>query len=360
MDAGGNVDNEGYYKVLEVGKKADAAAITKAYRKLAKKKHPDKGGDPEEFKMLAEAYEVLSDPEKRRLYDRLGREGVQGAAAAAGGMDQRQQADDLFRSFFGRFSQPQTVRMRDVVYEMEVTLEELCEGGAKRVRIWTAGDDPAGGDGRRGGRPGERVAKDIDIDIRRGMRSGTRIVVEGGVEPVEEGIEPGDLVFVLREAKHRMFRRLTEDSPHLAADVTVTLSEALTGFVRPISLLDGRTVHFRPEEGEVISPGAVRKLPGCGMPIGQGVKGDLYLRFAVEFPSAEASFAWGSEERKTLEDLLPPKPSFPREKRNRPVKLSNVEPSVQSRFNAGVYDRPLRGQPRSGIGAGNPFGFFGL
>ena len=61
--------------------------------------------------------------------------------------------------------------MRDVVYEMEVTLEELCEGGAKRVRIWTAGDDPAGGDGRRGGRPGERVAKDIDIDIRRGMRS---------------------------------------------------------------------------------------------------------------------------------------------------------------------------------------------
>ena len=52
-------------------------------------------------------WQVLSDPEKRRLYDRLGREGVQGAAAAAGGMDQRQQADDLFRSFFGRFSQPQ-------------------------------------------------------------------------------------------------------------------------------------------------------------------------------------------------------------------------------------------------------------
>ena len=56
------------------------------------------------------------------------------------------------------------------------------------------------------------------------------------------------------------------------------------------------------------------------MPIGQGVKGDLYLRFAVEFPSAEASFAWGSEERKTLEDLLPPKPSFPREKRVRHVR----------------------------------------
>ncbi|CAM9681478.1 unnamed protein product, partial [Ectocarpus sp. 8 AP-2014] len=103
------VDNEGYYKILEVGKTVDAGSITKAYRKLAKKKHPDKGGDPEEFKALAEAYEVLSDPEKRRLYDQVGKEGLQagGGGAGMGSEEHTRQQADLFRSFFGRFSQPQ-------------------------------------------------------------------------------------------------------------------------------------------------------------------------------------------------------------------------------------------------------------
>ncbi|CAN0571921.1 unnamed protein product [Ectocarpus sp. 12 AP-2014] len=147
--------------------------------------------------------------------------------------------------------------MRDVVYEMEVTLEELCNGGEKRVRIWN--EVPL-----EGGRT-ERVARDIEIGLTAGMTTGTRIVMEGGVDPIEEGIQPGDLVFVLRETRHRTFRRLTGESPHLTADITVTLAEALTGFVRPISLVDGRTVFFKSKEGEVISPGAVRKLPVRGV-----------------------------------------------------------------------------------------------
>ncbi|CAM9969990.1 unnamed protein product, partial [Hapterophycus canaliculatus] len=70
----------------------------------------------------------------------------------------------------------------------------------------------------------------------------------------------------------------------------VTLSEALTGFVRLINLVDGRTVVYTTKEGEIVSPGAIRKLPGCGMPLGGGggerggQSGDLYLRFEVEFP----------------------------------------------------------------------------
>ncbi|CAM9264821.1 unnamed protein product [Ectocarpus sp. 4 AP-2014] len=360
----GRVDNEGYYKILEVGKTVDAGSITKAYRKLAKKKHPDKGGDPEEFKALAEAYEVLSDPEKRRLYDQVGKEGLQAGGGAAG-MDQSRQQADLFRSFFGRFSQPQPVRMRDVVYEMEVTLEELCNGGEKKVRIWS--EVPL-----EGGRM-ERVARDMEIGLTAGMTTGTRIVMEGGVDPIEEGIQPGDLVFVLRETRHRTFRRLTGESPHLTADITVTLAEALTGFVRPISLVDGRTVFFKSKEGEVISPGAVRKLPGCGMPVGERQKGDLYLRFVVEFPSEEVSSAWSEEERNSLQDLLPPKPKSPKEKPDNPaVEILPAEPSVASRFKAGLYDKPPRGSSRgagqggpwgsgsAGGGIGNPFGFFGL
>eukprot|EP00752_Nemacystus_decipiens_P012564 g11127.t1 len=362
---GAAVDNEGYYKILEVGKTVDAGSITKAYRKLAKKKHPDKGGDPEEFKALSEAYEVLSDPEKRRLYDQVGKEGLQAGGGGGAGMDQSRQQADLFRSFFGRFSQPQPVRMRDVVYEMEVTLEELCRGGVKKVRIWS--EVPSGGGG--GGAQTERVARDIEIGLTPGMSTGTRIVMEGGVDPIEEGIEPGDLVFVLRETRHRTFRRLTGDSPHLTADVTVNLSEALTGFTRPISLVDGRTVMFKTKDGEIVSPGAVRKLPGCGMPLGERGTGDLYLRFVVEFPKDEAAAAWGEEGRKTLQDLLPPKPKYPKEKQGAPaVEIQEAEPSVVSRFKAGLYDkdRAQRGPSRGlgggawGGGAGGPFGIFGL
>ncbi|CAM9245878.1 unnamed protein product, partial [Ectocarpus sp. 8 AP-2014] len=132
----------------------------------------------------------------------------------------------------------------------------------------------------------------------------------------------------------------------------VTLAEALTGFVRPISLVDGRTVFFKSKEGEVVSPGAVRKLPGCGMPVGERQKGDLYLRFVVEFPSEEASAAWSEEERKSLQDLLPPKPKFPKEKPNNPaVEILPAEPSVASRFKAGLYDKPPRGTSR-GAGQG--------
>ncbi|CAN0189828.1 unnamed protein product [Hapterophycus canaliculatus] len=99
---------------------------------------------------------------------------------------------------------------------MEVTLEELCHGGEKVVRIWS--EVPVEGAGGRR----ERVSRDIEIGLTPGMTTGTRIVMEGGVEPIEEGIEPGDLVFVLREARHRMFRRLTTESPHLTADITVS------------------------------------------------------------------------------------------------------------------------------------------
>ncbi|CAM9967594.1 unnamed protein product [Scytosiphon promiscuus] len=365
------VDNEGYYKVLGVGKTVDAGSITKAYRKLAKKKHPDKGGDPEEFKALAEAYEVLSDPKKRRLYDQVGKEGLKAGGGGGAGMDQSGQQADLFRSFFGRFSQPQPVRMRDVVYEMEVTLEELCHGGTKVVRIWSEGAVEGAG-GRR-----ERVSRDIEIGLTPGMTTGTRIVMEGGVEPIEEGIEPGDLIFMLRETRHRTFRRLTTESPHLTADITVTLSEALTGFVRVINLVDGRTVVFKTKEGEIVSPGAVRKLPGCGMPLGGGggergtQSGDLYLRFEVEFPSQEASAGWSDQDRKELQGLLPPKPAVPKEKPGNPtVELQKAEPNVASRFKAGLYDQPARGpSARSGGGGawgnggggnGYPFGFFGL
>ncbi|OQR81752.1 molecular chaperone, partial [Thraustotheca clavata] len=89
-----NVDNSKYYDILGVPKSASEADIRKAFRKLALKNHPDKGGDPELFKDITVAYETLSDPEKRELYDKYGEEGLQNGGGPAG-------AADIFGQMFG-------------------------------------------------------------------------------------------------------------------------------------------------------------------------------------------------------------------------------------------------------------------
>lgn len=92
----GAIDNDKLYELLETDKSATTAEIKKAYRKVAMKKHPDKGGDAEEFKLVNEAYGILSDEEKRKAYDKYGMEGVKdGAPARTGGFD------DIFSAFFG-------------------------------------------------------------------------------------------------------------------------------------------------------------------------------------------------------------------------------------------------------------------
>ncbi|KUF80850.1 Chaperone protein dnaJ 2 [Phytophthora nicotianae] len=123
------VDNNKFYEALGVSKTATAAEIKKAYRKLALKNHPDKGGDPELFKTITVAYEVLSDPEKRELYDQYGEEGLQNGG---GGAD----ASDLFSQFFrgqgGRRPRgPQ--KGEDLTHPLKVSLEDLYNG--KTVKL---------------------------------------------------------------------------------------------------------------------------------------------------------------------------------------------------------------------------------
>ena len=101
--AGPRADNEGYYRDLGLSRDASAADVKRAYRRLAIKFHPDKGGDPDQFKAINTAYSVLSDAAKRRLYDAYGVAGVEGAQAGAGGggAGGGMTAEDLLSSFFG-------------------------------------------------------------------------------------------------------------------------------------------------------------------------------------------------------------------------------------------------------------------
>eukprot|EP01046_Picozoa_sp_COSAG06_P011366 COSAG06_NODE_646_length_13462_cov_10.233239_7_plen_427_part_01 len=132
----GPVDNTSYYKELGVEKGASGAEIKKAYRKLAVKHHPDKGGDPEKFKNITEAFETLSDDEKRELYDQGGKEAVEGGGGGGGG------GGDIFSQMFGggggggRGGRGGGERKgKSVSHTLKVSLEEVYNGGVRKLRL---------------------------------------------------------------------------------------------------------------------------------------------------------------------------------------------------------------------------------
>ena len=125
-------DTTKFYKTLGVEKMATQGDIKKAYRKLAIQHHPDKGGDPEKFKEISRAYEVLSDPEKRKKYDEGGEEGL----ADGGGPSD---ASDIFDAFFGggggRKGASGKKKTKDVVHAIDVSLEQIYGGAVKKLAI---------------------------------------------------------------------------------------------------------------------------------------------------------------------------------------------------------------------------------
>ena len=129
------VDNSKYYELLGVEKTATYDEIRKAFRKLALKNHPDRGGDKEKFQELNGAYEVLSDKEKRDIYDKYGEEGLKdGGAHAGGGMD------DILGQMFGmggrRGGQPSGPKKgKPVMHPMKLTLEEIFNGKQTKIAV---------------------------------------------------------------------------------------------------------------------------------------------------------------------------------------------------------------------------------
>jgi DnaJ family protein A protein 2 len=133
-------DNTKYYEILGVPKSASQDDLKKAYRKAAIKNHPDKGGDPEKFKELAQAYEVLSDPEKREIYDQYGEDALK---EGMGGGGAHVDPFDIFSSFFGpsfgggggSSRGRRQRRGEDVVHPLKVSLEDLYNGTSKKLSL---------------------------------------------------------------------------------------------------------------------------------------------------------------------------------------------------------------------------------
>ncbi|KAI9268784.1 hypothetical protein BY458DRAFT_511054 [Sporodiniella umbellata] len=339
-----------YYSILGVSKDADDDAIKKAYRKLALKWHPDRNKDNaevanEKFQEIGEAYEVLSDKNKRAIFDQYGEEGLKGGGAPPPGADgatggfsgfpgggggntfhfsssggpgmggfHPSDADDIFKHFFSGFG------------SSGGGMDEGFGGGMPGGFSSFGGGMPGmGSKFRRSGRGfpqshepekppaikrsfpvslediykgctkrmkvtrklrnpmGQSVSTDkvLSITVKPGWKAGTKIRFPNEGDELENGTTQ-DIEFILEEKPHPIFKR---EGDNLRMTIQLTLLEALTGFQKKIKTLDDRTLSVNNTKS-VIQSGQESRVSGEGMPNSKtGRKGDLIIAYDVKFPT---------------------------------------------------------------------------
>jgi curved DNA-binding protein len=308
-----------YYSVLGVGRSASAEEIQKAYRKLAKKFHPDLNPDDKaahkKFQEIQRAYDVLSDDKKRKLYDQFGAgfeqmgpgSGPQWSSQVPPGFDFRQtfgggegglppELHDLLRQFTGggggEFEMGGTSSRRrgrrtpgqpgaDLRHEVEVSFRTAVTGGEVSLRL---------------SRPG-RKSETLTVKIPAGIEDGQTLRLRGQGEPSSSGGVAGDLLITVRVAPHAYFRR---DGLDLIVKVPVTLAEAALGGKVDVPTPHG-TITLKVPHGT--SSGTRIKAKGQGLHGASGPAGDLYAEIQIVIPKQidEQSAALIRE----LEKLLP-------------------------------------------------------
>ena len=291
------MDFKDYYKILAVDPTADEKAIKVAYRKLARKYHPDvskEAGAEDKFKEASEAYEVLSSPEKRAEYDDLRKYGQQGRpfqpppgwqSRAGDGAYAEDNGDfsDFFSSIFGGRAQ-QGGRTRnpgrkgqDVEMELAVFLEETLSAESKQVSFKVPQHNAAG----------QRVAditKTLNVKIPAGVVDGERIRLKGQGAPGIGGGENGDLYLIIRLAPHPKFEVEGHD---LIITVPLAPWEVALGTKVAVPTLTGRiNLTIRPDSQN----GQRLRIKGNGLLNKQGQRGDLLAQIKVVMPpSSEAT-----------------------------------------------------------------------
>lgn len=332
-----------YYKVLDVPKTAAEAEIKKAYRRLAMKFHPDRNPNDNEaeerFKEAKEACEVLTDANKRAIYDQHGHAGIEAASRGGGGRPGSSGGDafsDIFGDVFGDIfgarrggGDPRTQQFRgaDLRYELELDLDqavfgysaeievpkltecETCHGSGTAKGSTAAACDSCGGSGQirisqgffqlqqtcprcRGngtiiknpcdtclGQGRVRRTRKLSVKVPAGVDTGDRIRLSGEGEAGRNGGPAGDLYVEVNVREHAIFER---EGEHLSCEVPVSFATAALGGTVDVPTLDGDVTLKVPAETQ---SGRVFRLRDKGVkPVRGGARGDLFCRVVVETP----------------------------------------------------------------------------
>jgi molecular chaperone DnaJ len=332
------VEKRDYYEVLGVERAADGAAIKTAYRKLAHQYHPDKNPgskDAEDrFKEASEAYEVLSDPDRRSRYDRFGHQngsGFQDFGGFGGAASINDIFGDIFGEMFGGGARRARARTRgsDLRYHLELAFEEAAFGTTARITIprpracdTCKGSGAKPGTGPRtcptcggageirltqgffsiartchhcqgqgrvivdkcpdcGGAGATREEAKVEVKVPPGVDTGTRLKLAGEGEPAPvPGGQPGDLYVVVQVREHPVF---TREDTEILCEMPISFSQAALGASIDVPTLDGPTKLKVPAGTQ---SGKVFRLKGKGIPALQGGgRGDQHVRVFVETPT---------------------------------------------------------------------------
>jgi len=345
-----------YYQLLGVTKTATKEEIKKAFHKLAHKHHPDKaGGDEARFKEINEAYQVLSDDQKRRQYDTYGDAfvgggpGGEGFGGFSGGFGDGVDLGDIFNDFFGggfaSAGGERVLRGRDISVDIELSFEESIFGVTKTIHLGkTSLCDTCTGSGAK---PGTKMKKcvacdgkgqvtemrrsflgnfstvrncdtchgkgeipeekcktcsgvgvikkqeEISINVPQGIRSGEMLRMSGKGEAVARGI-PGDLYIRVHVKAHKLYHR---EGNNLVMDFEVKLSDALLGAKYTIKTLNEEDVEVKIPEG--VKFGDILRLKERGVPgAGRGKTGDILIHVKIKTPTKLSGKA-----KKLIEEL---------------------------------------------------------
>lgn len=294
-----------YYDILEITRTAAPEAIKKAYRRLAKRYHPDVNKESDastRFREVQEAYDVLSDPKKRKLYDQFGHAGVQAGAtdgagdpfgthshhtnAGPGGFSFRfdQSGDagqfgDLFEQMFGGqrrgfggfrggrsagfggMGGTGAIKGEDLEHTITVPFDVAARGGTITMQL----SGPGG-------------SQTIDVKIPKAVAEGARLRVRGKGHPSATGGRTGDLILTVKIAEHSYFRREGLD---LYVDVPISIDEAVFGATVEVPTLDGKAKLKVPAGS---GGGRKLRLRGAGLDSTKSAKGDLYAVLRIDVP----------------------------------------------------------------------------
>lgn len=304
-----------YYEILGVARTASEDEIRSAYRKLARKYHPDVNKDPDaakRFSEVTEAYDVLVDPEKRRDYDRFGRTGVgaghgpgagrrtrttwrSAGPGGVGGFGEDVSAEDfsdIFEQVFGGGSpfgrgpgvgrtaqaQPRPRKGQNIRHTLSISFLTAALGGTEQLRL--------------GGTATDDKPETIDIKIPAGIDSGAKLRVKGKGQPGIMGGPRGDLILTVDVGQHPYFRREGLD---LYVDVPITIAEAALGTSVTVPLLRG-SVQIKIAPGT--SSGRKLRVKGKGIVDAKGKAGDFYAVVQIVAPKDLSEHS-----RKALEEI---------------------------------------------------------